>query len=215
MLPAGGASSAIAYDNAVEGVRRYTVDSERRASPADAIGPWTIRGGPAASRSRLLAMKSGRYRGTRRATLNQPRWTRAKSAPVQLRIVRFQAAHSGLAASRSRSYQPDESCSTVRKRLRKAKKPGNRKRRDFLDVRISRPVHSTALPPFRARRRKKRLVDPPAPERLGSGDHPAAGHGGGLFDSSFGAEYEHARPDAGLGLVERGRQVRRALCCVV
>jgi hypothetical protein len=40
---------------------------------------------------------------------------RAKSAPVQPRIVRFQAANSGFAAPHSRGYQPAESRSTVRK----------------------------------------------------------------------------------------------------
>jgi hypothetical protein len=37
-------------------------------------------------------------------TLNQPCLTRAKSAPVQARIVRFQAVNCGFAAPHSRSY---------------------------------------------------------------------------------------------------------------
>ena len=40
------------------------------------------------------------------------------------------------------------------KRLRKAKNPCTPPRRDFADVRISRPPHSTALPPFHARKRE-------------------------------------------------------------
>jgi hypothetical protein len=59
-----------------------------------------------------------------RKTLNRPPPTRAKSAPVQARIVRFQAVNSGFAAPHSRSYQPAESRSTVRKTAQESQESG-------------------------------------------------------------------------------------------
>jgi hypothetical protein len=55
-------------------------------------------------------------------TLNQRRPTRAKSAPVQARIVRFQAVNSGFAAPGTRSRQPAESRSTVRNTAQQSQK---------------------------------------------------------------------------------------------
>src|ERR1035441_3450788 len=48
---------------------------------------------------------------------------------------------------------PSQRCGN---RLRKAKNPCPPPRRDFADVRISRPPHSTALPPFHARKQEGR-----------------------------------------------------------
>src|ERR1700722_1946608 len=71
---------------------------------------------------------------------------------------------------------------------------------------FSRPVHSTALPPFRARH-MGRLVDPPA---ASGGAQVIIQRPGMAADSSilaFTGEREHA----GFGLVERGSQVGRSL----
>ncbi len=97
------------------------------------------------------------------ATLNQHPSLRAKSAPVQSRILRFQAAYSSFATSGTRSNQTAESRLTVRKRLKKAKNPQPGMRRDFADVRFSRPPHSTALPPLQGD--DPRLMDRPVERR--------------------------------------------------
>jgi len=60
----------------------------------------------------------------RAETLNQPRPTRAKSAPVQARIVRFQAVNSGFAAPDTRGRQATEYRSTVRKTAQESQESG-------------------------------------------------------------------------------------------
>jgi hypothetical protein len=72
-------------------------------------------------------------------THDQPDLARAKLAPVQARIVRFQAANCGFAAPQSRACQPAKSRSTVLKTARKANNPRTAARRNF----AGRPVFKT------------------------------------------------------------------------
>jgi hypothetical protein len=104
-----------------------------------------------------------------RKTLNRSPPTRAKSAPVQARIVRFQAVHSGFAAPSARRDHRPNPAQPCGKRLRKAKNPGAGKRRDFSAGGISRPVHSTALPPFHGDPRRLFHSTGPAVEPLSPG----------------------------------------------
>jgi hypothetical protein len=89
--------------------------------------------------ARTIGAESPAYRAT---TLNQRRPTRAKSAPAQARIVRFQAVNSGFAAQSARSDQRAESRSTVRKTAQESQKsahPGETRlcgRLDFKTVNI-------------------------------------------------------------------------------
>jgi hypothetical protein len=117
----------------------------------------------APEQARLAASSADRAAVTRRAigsarsraeTLNQSRPTRAKSAPVRARIVRFQAVNSGFAVLHAAAINRPNPAQRCGKRLRKAKNPGAGKRRDFPGGGISRPVHSTALPPFHARKQE-------------------------------------------------------------
>lgn len=108
------------------------------------------------------------------------------------------------AANRPNAAQP---CG---KRLRKAKNPGAGKRRDFSAGGISRPVHSTALPPFRARH-MGRLVDPPA----ASGRARASSSGsltGGRGRAGARPRGSVAHPGSGARLARRalGRRQRRS-----
>ena len=99
--------------------------------------------------AKTTGAESPAYRAT---TLNQRRPTRAKSAPVQARIVRsqrFTAISQRCTAAATNLPNPAQPCG---KRLRKAKNPGAGKRRDFSPGGFSRPVHSTALPPFHRKR---------------------------------------------------------------
>jgi hypothetical protein len=85
------------------------------------------------------------------ATLSQHRPPRAKSAPVQTRIVRLAAVSRH---PHTRNDQPGEYHSTVRKRLRKAKNLGAGEGRDFSwpgDFKTSAFNRSATLP--RSRRR--------------------------------------------------------------
>jgi hypothetical protein len=61
---------------------------------------------------------------SRAETLNQPGPTCAKSAPVQARIVRFQAVNSGFAVPHTRSDQPAEYRSTARKTAQESQESG-------------------------------------------------------------------------------------------
>jgi hypothetical protein len=57
-------------------------------------------------------------------TLNQPRPTRAKSAPVRARIMRFQAVNSGFAAPDTRNRRRTEYRATVRKTAQESQESG-------------------------------------------------------------------------------------------
>ena len=82
--------------------------------------------------ARTTGAGSPAYRTT---TLNQRRATRAKSAPVQARIVRFLAVNSGFGGRAPAAANPLNPAQRCGKRLRQAKDPGAGKGCDFLDGR--------------------------------------------------------------------------------
>jgi len=147
-------------------------------------------------------------------TLNQLPHFRANLAPVPSRNVRFQAVSSGPAAHPARHKHPAESRSTMRKTAQESQKSGASSKVRFLAGRVFKTgaFNRSATLPSAAHGEASRSA---SRQRERSGDHPAAGHDGGLFDSSLAGERKHAGLDARLRLVERGSQVGCALCCPV
>ena len=142
-------------------------------------------------------------------TLNQPppdsRQIRASPSADHMR---FQAVNGGFAAPHTRSRQPVKSPATVRKTAQESQESGRWQKARLFGRWVFKPVHSTALPPFHAPRRRG-CIDSPAGSvvvaQVAGEDDSSSGQGAAAESSLIRPSSADARSRSGcgFGLVEK------------